>query len=218
MWALIVTLVGTLLAIFIATAPPFKHQALPTRAQLVLAVFQVIAYVASYRLLGYLLPTLFLGPAALVALPSSAMFWFGFYAVLEARKKPPGQKLDSLKRDLASFFISAPTALIAIILIQPTLIPQSLASLNSTGRSVLGASLALVLAVGLFVLRLNYLRFYASLEIAVGIGTSFLVVRRLPPNSPVSLEQVTALAAALYVIVRGLDNYRRSREQNLRSS
>jgi hypothetical protein len=211
MWMLIIIFAGTLIAIFFATVPSFKEQAMRPSVQLLLGLVILTVNLLWVTVMGYFLPTVFLNTTEMFALPLAGMFWFGIFALRAALRKPRGKKINSLKEDFSIFLMAGPIVFIVVALLHPALVIRSLSGISAETRSLMGAALALSLAIGLFVLRLNCLRIYASLEIAIGLGASYVTVRGFTPSAPIGLAHITALAGALYVIVRGLDNYRKGR-------
>jgi hypothetical protein len=55
------------------------------------------------------------------------------------------------------------------------------------------------------------LRAYAILEILVGLIASLAVVIRFEPKEPITVQNVVAIFGAVYIMIRGRDNYEKSK-------
>src|SRR5437660_400917 len=83
---------------------------------------------------------------------------------------------------------------------------------EGTMFSYVGFAASLAVAVGLFTVRVHRIRVYASIEILVGMvaltQVFFFPSRFLQIEEGSDLAQYLAVVGGIYIIVRGLDNFR----------
>jgi hypothetical protein len=99
-------------------------------------------------------------------------------------------------------------------------LPQLFTTLNKNIESkwvlgLIGASGASVVGLSLFYLRENKRLIYALLELGFAFATGWIAVGRV--NTQDDLSVWTALGAAAYLVVRGMDNLTKAREEMRKS-
>ena len=78
---------------------------------------------------------------------------------------------------------------------------------RSTARTVLGTVFILMTAGTLVTVRVKYLRGYAVLEIMFGLAAAVQTMQSL--QDTVSPVQLVGIVASVYLIIRGLDNFKK---------
>jgi hypothetical protein len=115
-----------------------------------------------------------------------------------------------LRRAADIAFIVASAILFVVGIFEAPHFIDRLTRLPRVAATSVGTSLSLVSAYGLFQLKVRRLKWYAHLEIGFAIASTWATVDRA--RAGFGLPEFSALGAALYLTVRGLDNRKKAME------